>query len=98
MCDGGKYLGLEVLQYRVIRLAVFRRRRRQHIDQAIDGLSSSLKVVFLLREMEGLSTQETAEVLGLSETAVKTRLSRARLQMREHLSQYYGERMAKGVS
>lgn len=71
---------------------------RQHIDQAIDGLSSSLKVVFLLREMEGLSTQETAEVLGLSETAVKTRLSRARLQMREQLSQYYGERMAKGVS
>lgn len=69
---------------------------RLHIDQAIDRLSPASKVVFLLREMEGLSTQETAEVLSLSETAVKTRLSRARLQMREQLSQYYGDRMAKG--
>jgi RNA polymerase sigma-70 factor (ECF subfamily) len=45
--------------------------------------------------MEGLSTQEVEQVLGLSETAVKTRLSRARLRLRELLSEYYGEKMAR---
>jgi RNA polymerase sigma-70 factor, ECF subfamily len=46
--------------------------------------------VFLLRDVEGLSIAETAETLGLTETAVKTRLLRARLQLRERLSQYFG--------
>ncbi len=71
---------------------------RAYLDQAIDDLSPALRVVFLLREIEGLSTQETAEVLNLSETAVKTRLSRARLQLREHLSGYFGEKLVKGES
>ena len=64
---------------------------RAHLDQAIDTLPYSLRVVFLLRDIEGLSTRETADVLGLSETAVKTRLSRARLRLREELSAYYAE-------
>ena len=63
---------------------------RRHLDQAIESLSPNLRVVFLLRDIEGLSTQETAQVLNLSETAVKTRLSRARLVLREQLSSYYG--------
>jgi len=63
---------------------------RRHLDQAIESLSPNLRVVFLLRDIEGLSTQETAQVLNLSETAVKTRLSRARLVLREQLSGYYG--------
>ena len=63
---------------------------RRHLDQAIESLSPNLRVVFLLRDIEGLSTQETAQVLNLSETAVKTRLSRARLFLREQLSGYYG--------
>ncbi|MFO3796285.1 MAG: sigma factor-like helix-turn-helix DNA-binding protein, partial [Anaerolineales bacterium] len=46
-----------------------------------------------LRDIEGLSTQETAEALGLSETNVKTRLLRARLRLREMLSEYYAERV-----
>lgn len=71
---------------------------RKHLDQAVEKLPASLKVVFLLRDLEGLSTQETAEVLGLSETAVKTRLSRARLRLRESLSVYYRERLAEGES
>jgi RNA polymerase sigma-70 factor (ECF subfamily) len=64
-----------------------------HLDQAIDSLTPSLRVVFVLRDIQGLSTRETAEVLNLSETAVKTRLSRARLQLREELSKYYGEQL-----
>ena len=67
----------------------------QYLDRAIDELSPNLRVVFILRDMEGLSTQEVEQVLGLSETAVKTRLSRARLRLRELLSEYYGEKMAR---
>ena len=64
---------------------------RIHLDRAIDTLPHSLRVVFLLRDIEALSTRETADILELSETAVKTRLSRARLHLREELSAYYGE-------
>lgn len=62
---------------------------RRYLDQAIDNLSPNLRIVFLLRDIEGLSTEETAQALNLSEMAVKTRLSRARLQLRERLTGYY---------
>jgi RNA polymerase sigma-70 factor (ECF subfamily) len=48
-------------------------------------------VVFFLRDVEGQSTEQTAEVLGLTETAVKVRLHRARLALRELLSDYFEE-------
>jgi RNA polymerase sigma-70 factor (ECF subfamily) len=67
---------------------------RVMMDKAIEALPHTLRSVFLLRDIEGLSTLETAEVLNLTEMAVKTRLSRARLRLREILSEYYGERMA----
>lgn len=66
---------------------------RQYLKEAVEELPESLKVVFLLRDIERLSTRETAEVLDLSETAVKTRLSRARLRLREDLTGYYRNRM-----
>ena len=66
---------------------------RAYLDRAVDNLPHGLRVVFLLRDIENLSTRETAEVLDISETAVKTRLSRARLRLREDLSYYYSERM-----
>jgi RNA polymerase sigma-70 factor (ECF subfamily) len=69
---------------------------RQYLDQAIDELPFTLRVVFLLRDIEGLSTQETADVLNLTETAVKTRLSRARMRLREQLTTYYGDRLVEG--
>ena len=50
------------------------------------------RVVFALRDVEGLSTEETAETLGLSVPAVKSRLLRARLQLRERLSRYFKRR------
>lgn len=63
------------------------------IERAIAALPQSLRVVFLLRDVEGLSTEETAEALGLSEGATKVRLHRARLAMRERLSVYFAERL-----
>lgn len=68
---------------------------RQNIDQAIEKLPQTLKVVFLLRDVEGLSIEETAAALGISEAAVKTRLLRARLRLRDELSNYYRERMTE---
>ncbi len=62
---------------------------RAELSRAVDVMPSSMKIVFVLRDLEGLSTAETSEVLGLSETAVKTRLSRARFFLREQLSGYF---------
>ncbi|MEA2007587.1 MAG: sigma-70 family RNA polymerase sigma factor [Chloroflexota bacterium] len=64
-----------------------------YLDQAVDQLSEANRAVFLLRDVEDLSTFETAEVLGISESAVKTRLSRGRLHLRELLSEYYGQKL-----
>ena len=63
------------------------------LDHAIQKLPESQRLVFLLRDMEGLSIKETAEALSLTETNVKTRLLRARLFLREQLSTYYGEHL-----
>jgi RNA polymerase sigma-70 factor, ECF subfamily len=67
---------------------------RGHLDAAIAMLPESLRAAFLLRDVEGLSTLETAETLGISEGAVKVRLHRARLALRERLAEYFGERAA----
>ena len=66
---------------------------RTALDRAVQRLPETLRIVFVLRDIEGLSIQETSQALGLSETAVKTRLLRARLRLREELSSYFGERM-----
>lgn len=60
----------------------------EKMDQALARLSESLRVVFVLRDVDGLSTAQTAEVLNLSETAVKSRLHRARLALRKQLAPY----------
>jgi RNA polymerase sigma-70 factor (ECF subfamily) len=66
---------------------------RKFLDKAIQKLSPALRAVFVLRDMQGLSVNETAEALNISENAVKTRLLRARLKLREELSAYFGRRM-----
>ncbi len=63
------------------------------LDHAIQNLPESLRIVFILRDIEGLSIKETADTLNLSETNVKTRLLRARMALRESLSTYYTERL-----
>jgi RNA polymerase sigma-70 factor (ECF subfamily) len=64
---------------------------RDQLEAAVRALPETLKVVFVMRELEGLSTEATAEALDLSPEAVKTRLHRARLWLRERLSTYFTE-------
>jgi RNA polymerase sigma-70 factor (ECF subfamily) len=71
---------------------------REQLQRAADKLSPALKMVFLLRDVQGFSGQETAEILGINEDAVKTRLVRARLKLREDLSAYFREQMDAGVT
>jgi RNA polymerase sigma-70 factor, ECF subfamily len=59
------------------------------LRKTIAGLPPGFRTVFTLRDIENLSTEETAEALGLSVPAVKSRLLRARLQLRERLSRYF---------
>jgi RNA polymerase sigma-70 factor, ECF subfamily len=62
------------------------------LKKTIQGLSPGFRTVFVLRDVEGLSTEETAETLNLSVPAVKSRLLRARLQLRERLGKHFNER------
>ena len=59
------------------------------LKKTVQGLPPGFRTVFVLRDVEGLSTEETAEMLGLSVPAVKSRLLRARLQLRDRLSKYF---------
>jgi RNA polymerase sigma-70 factor, ECF subfamily len=62
---------------------------RDILVNTLSELRPVLRTVFVLRDIEGLSTDQTAEVLNLSHTAVKARLWRARLQLRERLNKYF---------
>jgi len=61
------------------------------IDDALAELDDKHRLVFLLRDVEGLSVKETADALGITEANVKVRLLRARLQLRERLTQTLGD-------
>jgi len=61
------------------------------LDDALARLDEKHRLVFLLRDVEGLSVKETAQALGLSEANTKVRLLRARLQLREQLTQALGD-------
>jgi len=66
---------------------------RDFLDQAVQDLPANLRVVFVMRDLEGMSIQETSEALGLSENNIKTRLLRARLRLRAELSAYFGGKL-----
>jgi RNA polymerase sigma-70 factor (ECF subfamily) len=70
---------------------VARQDLRRLLDEAIAVLPEKHRVVFILRDIEGLSVRETAESLGLSEANVKVRLLRARLALRERLTRVFGD-------
>jgi RNA polymerase sigma-70 factor (ECF subfamily) len=65
------------------------------LDAAIYDMTEPLRIVFVMRDLEGLSIKETADALNLTETNVKTRLVRARMYLRERLSKYYVERLSE---
>ncbi len=62
---------------------------RKILIGSLQELGPGLRTVFVLRNVEGFSTNQTAEILGLNEAAVRSRLFRARLQLREKLSKYF---------
>jgi len=59
------------------------------LERAVESLKPAFRTVFVLRDIEELSTEETAEALGISIPAVKSRLLRARLQLRERLTRVF---------
>ncbi|MDW8105193.1 MAG: sigma-70 family RNA polymerase sigma factor [Armatimonadota bacterium] len=64
---------------------------RQKVREAVDKLPPNLREILILRDMEDLSNQETAERTGLTVAAVKARLHRARALLREHLEEYFSD-------
>jgi RNA polymerase sigma-70 factor (ECF subfamily) len=65
------------------------------IDRALAELDDKYRAVFVLRDVEGLSVREAAELLGISEANVKVRLLRARLALREKLTRVLGDEAAR---
>ncbi|GBD34961.1 ECF RNA polymerase sigma-E factor [bacterium HR36] len=70
---------------------LLRRETATLLDQALAELPEKYRAVFVLRDIEGFSTEQTAEMLGLSVANVKVRLLRARLMLREKLTRYFGD-------
>jgi RNA polymerase sigma-70 factor (ECF subfamily) len=68
-----------------------KREIRRLLDEALAKLDEKHRLVFLLRDVEGFSVRETSETLGVSETNVKVRLLRARLELRELLTRTLGD-------
>lgn len=64
---------------------------REQIEATLNSLDDKYRVVFILRDIEGLSVRETAETLDLTEGTVKVRLLRARLMLREQLTRKFGD-------
>jgi len=69
----------------------YARELREVLEEAVDSLPEAYRAVFMLRDIEGLSTSETGEGLGLGEEAVKTRLHRARAMIRRSVTARIGD-------
>jgi RNA polymerase sigma-70 factor (ECF subfamily) len=65
------------------------RELQEVLQKAIDRLPDQYRAVFVLRDVDGLSNQETGEILDLSIPAVKSRLHRSRIMLRKKLQRYY---------
>ena len=74
---------------RIPKSAIRGRRLHAILTEAIDELAPIYRTVFTLRDVDGLSTEETAEALELTVPAVKSRLLRARLQLRDKLTRFF---------
>jgi RNA polymerase sigma-70 factor (ECF subfamily) len=69
---------------------------RNILRSQLQELPPSLRTAFILRDVEGLSTEEAAEILQVTVDALKARLWRARLKLRELLTKYFGAHAARG--
>jgi RNA polymerase sigma-70 factor (ECF subfamily) len=68
---------------------------RTLVEQALEELDEKYRVVFVLRDLQGLSTEAAAQILGITESNLKVRLLRARLQLRERLTRVLGDESAR---
>ena len=68
-----------------------RKETRELVENALQSLDEKYRLVFVLRDIEGLSTAETARLLNISEANAKIRLMRARLMLREKLTHLFGD-------
>ena len=85
--EGGDYMPREFADWREIPSEALERKEvRQRLGEALASLDRKYREVFVLRDMERLNIQETAEALGISVASVKTRLLRARLMLRDLLA------------
>lgn len=71
--------------------SVFNKELKKILDDAIKKLPVDYRIVFVMRDVEGLSTEEVGKALKLSTPAVKSRLHRARLFLRNELNKYFSE-------
>src|SRR5499427_8498614 len=95
--DEGDYIPNDFADWREIPLeALERKELRDALHRAMDSLPEKYRTVLFLRDVQHLSISETAEVLGLSESNVKTRLLRARLHMRDALAPGFNGAWSRG--
>jgi RNA polymerase sigma-70 factor (ECF subfamily) len=74
------------------------RELRHLVEHEIDRLPEGLRTVLIMREIEGMTTAETAAVLQVAEDVVKTRLHRARTKLRERMEQRMGEQLGEAFA
>ncbi|MFA7406684.1 MAG: sigma-70 family RNA polymerase sigma factor [Anaerolineaceae bacterium] len=92
--ESGEFIPRQIVDWCCLPEEEFvRSETRQVINLGIKSLSDANRAAFLLRDVEGLSTREAAEVLQISESALKVRLMRARLELREFLTEYFSGKM-----
>jgi RNA polymerase sigma-70 factor, ECF subfamily len=85
--EEGEYVPRDFADWREIPSEALERKEIRHsLAEALAALDHKYREVFMLRDMEQLNIQETAETLGISTAAVKTRLLRARLMLRDLLA------------
>jgi RNA polymerase sigma-70 factor (ECF subfamily) len=88
--ESGDYMPKDYADWREIPSEALQRKElRQALQRAIQDLKPIYREVFVLRDVQNLNIDETAKILGISEASVKTRLLRARLQMRDALAPGY---------
>jgi RNA polymerase sigma-70 factor, ECF subfamily len=85
--EDGDYFPKDFADWREIPSEELQRKQlREALKRALEGLPQKYREVLILRDIQHLSIQETAQVLGITEGSVKTRLLRARFQMRDALA------------
>jgi RNA polymerase sigma-70 factor, ECF subfamily len=97
--EEGNYTPRDFADWREIPLETLERKEiRQHLAEALASLGQKYREVFVLRDMQHLSIEETARALGISAASVKTRLLRARLMLRDLLAPGLGGSWSRKLS